>query len=180
MSSPASVKVIVGSTNPVKVESARQAFAEALFSSVEVIGVNVPSNVPDQPMSDQETLLGARNRSHAARERYPEADFWVGIEGGVAERDGQVESFGWVYVLSPQRHSSARSATFPLPPVVASRLRAGEELGPIVDHLFDEHNSKQKGGAVGLLSRTLVSREALYFQPMVLALIPFMQEKLFR
>lgn len=172
--------VIVGSTNPVKIASVRDAFQQALYQQATVQGARVLSGVPDQPFSDQDTLLGARNRAHNARTQHPEADFWIGIEGGVEERQGQFEAFGWVCVLNAVRQSTARSATFPLPPSVGARLTRGEELGPVIDQLFDEENSKQKGGAVGLLSRELISREDLYYQPIVLALLPFMQPELYR
>lgn len=171
--------IIVGSTNPVKIQSVRKAFQQAFSVPLEVRGTAVTSGVADQPMTDEETLRGANNRAHAARRRESEAAFWVGIEGGVDERNGCYEAFGWVYVLSPDRESSARSATFPLPLPVQQRLRDGEELGPLIDELFGAHNTKQKGGAVGMLSRETVSREALYAQPLLLALIPFMQPKLF-
>ena len=172
--------VIVGSTNPVKVASVRDAFHQALYHQAEVKGVRVISGVPDQPLSDKDTLLGARNRAHNARTQHPGADYWIGIEGGVEERKGQFEAFGWVCVLSSHHQSSARSATFPLPPSVGARLTRGEELGLVIDQLFDEENSKQKGGAVGLLSKELITREALYYQPIVLALLPFMQPDLYK
>ncbi|MCL4159787.1 UNVERIFIED_CONTAM: hypothetical protein GTU68_012718, partial [Idotea baltica] len=68
--------------------------------SFEVAGISVPSGVSDQPMSDQETLQGALNRAEAAQIAIPEADYWVGMEGGIAERDDQMEAFAWMVILS--------------------------------------------------------------------------------
>ena len=76
--------------------------------------------------------------------------------------------------------SQARSATFPLPPVVVRRIKNGEELGPIMDELFQKKESKKKGGAVGLLTNGLISRDALYAQPLIMALIPFLQPQLWK
>lgn len=171
--------VIVGSTNPVKVESVRRSFERVFGRAPRIEGLAVPSGVADQPLSDTATRRGARNRVLAAQRRRPEADFWVGVEGGVDYQNGHCEAFGWIVVRSTARESSARSATFPLPAAVGRRLRAGEELGPLIDQLFEEENSKQKGGAVGLLTRGIVSREALYFQPLVFALLPFLQPDLY-
>lgn len=172
-------RIIVGSANPVKVQSVRRAFEAALSGPFDVLGVKVSSGVSDQPLTDAATLQGAGNRAHRAREMQPDADFWVGIEGGVGRYNGAFEAFGWVYVLHADRSSSSRSATFPLPGSIQTRLADGEELGPLIDELFGVHNIKQKGGAVGMLSRELISREALYRQPLILALIPFMQPELF-
>gem|GEM_PF-6429282 len=35
------------------------------------------SEVADQPLSYQETLLGATNRANNAKNKYPNADYWV-------------------------------------------------------------------------------------------------------
>ena len=44
--------VLVGSKNPVKIESVKEAFAK-YFASVEVIGLDVDSKVPTQPVNYQ-------------------------------------------------------------------------------------------------------------------------------
>ena len=74
------MKVIVGSTNPVKINSTKLAFETAFTEDeFEVEGVSVVSDVRDQPMSNDETLLGAKNRAQHAKEKH-KADYWVGIE----------------------------------------------------------------------------------------------------
>ncbi|KAJ6443472.1 NTPase [Purpureocillium lavendulum] len=76
--------VIVSSKNPVKIGAARQGFAQMFpGAGFDIRGLSVPSGVPDQPFSDQETLDGATNRANNARAAAPDADYWVGIEGGV-------------------------------------------------------------------------------------------------
>jgi inosine/xanthosine triphosphatase len=168
------MKIIVASTNPVKQEAVRAAFEQAFPPPLLVEGINAPSGVPDQPMTDEETLQGASNRAAFAKRAQPDADFWVGVEGGVESRGESMEAFGWMVVLGQSRQGQARSASFLLPDSIVQSLRRGGELGPAMDALFEEHNSKHKGGAVGLLTHSLVSRQALYEQPLILALIPFL------
>jgi inosine/xanthosine triphosphatase len=174
-------KVVVASLNPVKQAAAQIAFKKAFPElKINVTGVNVPSGVRDQPMTDAETLLGARQRAQRAQQMSPHADFWVGLEGGVANMQGLgMQAFGWMCVRTDSREYSARSASFPLPRAAVAAIEDGEELGPVMDNLFQEQNTKHKGGAVGLLTNGLVSREALYIQPLIFALIPFMHEPLF-
>lgn len=174
-------KVVVASLNPVKQSAAKEAFEQAFPElNIDVTGVDVPSGVRDQPMTDSETLLGARQRAQRAQQLSPHADFWVGLEGGVANVQGLgMQAFGWMCVRTDSREYSARSASFPLPRAAVAAIEGGEELGPVMDGLFKEHNTKHKGGAVGLLTNGLVSREALYTQPLIFALIPFMHEPLF-
>jgi inosine/xanthosine triphosphatase len=173
------VRVVVASTNPVKQEAVYAAFNKAFEVAVDLIGVKAPSEVSDQPMTDEETKTGAINRARNAQLLAPDADYWVGVEGGAAMMDNDMEAFGWMAVLHATKLSCTRSATFLLPDQIAAQLKAGGELGPAMDALFKEHNSKHKGGAVGLLTNGLVTREALYEQPLLMALIPFLKPDLY-
>ncbi|MCE2780269.1 MAG: DUF84 family protein, partial [Algoriphagus sp.] len=64
---PNPLRVIVGSQNPVKVGCTREAFTQA-FGKVGVMeGVDALSNISAQPRSEEETLLGAKNRVFHAK-----------------------------------------------------------------------------------------------------------------
>ncbi len=114
------MKVIVASENPVKLRATREAFRNQFpGEEIECIALTVDSGVDDQPFSDDETRHGAINRSHNACELQPEADYWVGLEGGVDTFNGQLMTFAWMAVLGPGgRTSTARTVTLPLPPGV--------------------------------------------------------------
>jgi inosine/xanthosine triphosphatase len=172
--------VVIASRNPVKIEAVRQAF-EACFPArnFRFEGVQVPSGVSDQPMTDEETRRGARQRAESARAEMPQADFWVGLEGGL-ETDGQdLRAFAWMVVASANNRGEARTACFPLPPQVAALVREGRELGEADDIVFGQTNSKQQGGAVGLLTQGRISRTTYYREALILALIPFLQTELY-
>lgn len=174
------IRVVVASQNPVKLAAVRSGF-ERMFPefTIEVQAVGVASGVSHQPMSDAETLQGALNRALTARQQLPDADYWAGVEGGVEEKDGTISAFAWAAILSPERCSKARSATFDLPPALADLVRQGVELGEADDRLFGRQNSKQQNGAVGLLTGDVIDRAAYYEQPVILALIPFKNPHLF-
>jgi non-canonical (house-cleaning) NTP pyrophosphatase len=74
------------------------------------------------------------------------------------------------------RISETRSATLPLPPQVQQLIAEGLELGEANDRVFSTLNSKQGGGAYGLLTDGLMTRESIYTQTLILALIPFAHE----
>lgn len=181
MSAAASaIRVVVASSNPVKIAATREGF-ERMFAhaTFEVTPCDVPSGVSNQPKSDAETRRGAGNRAIAARKRQPDADFWVGIEGGIEALSGRYIAFAWVVVHSHEGTGESRSGTFLLPPRVATLLDEGMELGHANDLVFEEHNSKQHAGAVGLLTDGVIDRAQLYEHAMQLALIPFKQEALY-
>lgn len=173
------MRIVVASTNPVKIEAARRGFAQMFpDASLDVEGVSVPSGVSDQPMSDAETLQGARNRADHARSARPEADYWVGIEGGIEDRDGTLTAFAWMVILSPERVGRSRTATFVLPDEVAALVRQGMELGHADDAVFGRSNSKQANGSVGILTGDVIDRTDYYAHAVALALIPFVNRKL--
>ncbi len=172
--------IIVASTNPVKVAATRLGF-EQMFpgASLTVTGISVPSGVSDQPLSDSETLQGAQNRAHQAHLAQPDADFWVGIEGGLDEAaDGRFVVFAWVAIEGRDRSGQSRTATFILPLAVARLIRQGYELGHADDIVFQRTNSKQHTGSVGILTHDVITRTTYYQQAVVLALIPFMNHDL--
>jgi inosine/xanthosine triphosphatase len=173
--------VVVASTNPVKVNAAvgglQRMFPQ--FAFVEK-SVTVSSGVADQPLSDEETLAGALNRVRNARAAQPQADFWIGIEGGVAPMDGGLAAFAWVAVRSGDQLGKARSGAFFLPPAVRELVEKGIELGTADDIVFGRTDSKRAGGAIGLLTDNVVDRRQLYEQAVVLALVPFKNENLYR
>jgi inosine/xanthosine triphosphatase len=169
------VKVFVASKNPVKCAATHAAF-ESLYpdDDIELLSVSVASGVADQPMTDAETRLGARNRAANARLAEPGGDFWAGLEGGIEVIDDQLMAFAWMAVIGRDGPASlARSVSLPLPPAVRSLIDEGLELGEANDRVFSTLNSKQGGGAFGLLTDGRLTRESVYTQAMLLALMPF-------
>ncbi len=165
--------LVVASTNPVKIQAALDGFG-SMFPADEFSarGIAVASGVSDQPMSDAETLRGALNRVARAQSEAPDADYWVGMEGGVEDR-GELEAFAWIVVADRQRVGKSRTATFYLPEETARLVRQGIELGHADDQVFGRSNSKQQNGSVGLLTGDALDRTAFYTQAVILALIPF-------
>jgi non-canonical (house-cleaning) NTP pyrophosphatase len=60
-----------------------------------------------------------------------------------------------------------------LPPIIEEMLHSQGELGPVMDSLVNEVNTKQKGGAVGILTNGLSTRQAAYEQLVAMAAAPF-------
>lgn len=172
--------VIVGSKNPVKISCTEAAFHQAFEGSFLVEGLNISSGVSEQPYGDEETYEGAFNRANNAKIVFPEADYWVGIEGGVDLVEGEMHAFAWVVVIDKEgRAGKAKTSTFFLPRAIVELVEAGMELGEADDKVFQRINSKQENGAVGILTNGAVDRKEYYQQAVVLALIPFLQRDLY-
>jgi inosine/xanthosine triphosphatase len=155
-------RVAVGSTNPVKIGASR-AVMERLASGAEVVGIAAASGVPDQPWGDDETIRGALARARAAR-LATDADLGIGIEGGVvANDDGSIRTCAWAAAVTRDgREGVGGSLVLTLPPPVAELVRGGMELGLAMDTVTGSRNVKHGLGAVGILTRGLVSRQQAY------------------
>lgn len=168
-------KIVVASNNPVKINATLEGF-QRIFpdQSFEASGVSVASGVSDQPMTSAETIRGAMNRAMNAREKQPEANYWVGIEGGIDDTDDGMQCFAWVIVLGQdERIGRGQTAVFYVPIEVADLVRDGIELGHADDQVFGRNNSKQQNGAIGLLTDDAVDRTSYYVQAVIMALVPF-------
>lgn len=166
--------IALASHNPVKIQATLNAFRRMFPGErFEIASLTVSSGAPAQPMSDEETLRGAIQRARNAAVMIPEADYWVGIEGGVEDEGGDMTAFAWVVVKSGDSLGKGRTGAFFLPKAVADLVRQGKELGDADDIVFGRSNSKQENGAIGLLTGNVIDRTQLYEHAVVLALVPF-------
>lgn len=178
--------VLIGSGNPAKVQAVKDAFRKS-FGSTTFTFVPVPSTpsgVNAQPMGDEETQQGARNRAMNAIDLYHEKDivYSVGLEGGCEIReDGSYHCFAWmaVYSVKEEKWGLARTASFVLPKAIAKLMSQGMELGEADDLVFRKKDSKKSDGSVGILTHGVINRSEYYQHALVLALIPFVNPTLY-
>lgn len=172
------MKIAVGSTNPVKVTAVRSTITR-VWPEADVTAVSVPTGVSEMPMTDAETIVGARNRAIAARDQI-EANLGIGLEGGVHPNGEGLILHGWVVIVDENgREGVGGAARLPLPQHIANRVLAGEELGPVMDDILNDHNIRQKGGAVGALTNGLVLRSETFAVAVAYALSPFVSPNLY-
>ena len=121
MAAAPTLRVAVGSKNPVKVAAVRKAFFQAFPDRVLVcVGHDVPSGVSDQPWGHAETSRGAFQRANGAMVMHQGADYAVGLEGGVVDDYDVVRSIAYIAIRCRDgRESVEHTASFTLPPRVA-------------------------------------------------------------
>lgn len=77
------MKIIVASTNPIKVNAVKEILEDYKnFLGASIISVKASSGVSHQPKSLQETVEGARNR---AKNAFKDCDYSIGIESGLMQ-----------------------------------------------------------------------------------------------
>jgi inosine/xanthosine triphosphatase len=176
------MKVLVGSENPVKIEAAREVFSQ-YFGRVKVTGLGVSSKVSTQPI-DEEVFKGAKNRALELKKLKEKkslgADFFVGIEGGITKLYSKWFASGVGCVIDNQgRIGYGVSPYFELPGKIVKQLLSGSELGEVMEEISGKENIRQKEGAIGMLSKGMMDRKALYIHCLISALVPFINKDLY-
>jgi inosine/xanthosine triphosphatase len=173
-------KVVIASKNPVKINAVSIGFNSVFKDEeFEFITVSVASGISDQPMSDSETYQGAKNRTDNAYNEVSDADYYVGIEGGIEIFEGDMMCTAWVIIRSGDKYGKAKTGAFFLPKEIARLIKDGKELGEADDIFFQCSNSKQDGGSVGILTGNVIDRTKYYSDAVILALIPFINQGLY-
>lgn len=146
----------------------------------EVRSVSVESGVSNQPMSANETITGANNRAKNALAAVSDADFGVGIEGGLEEINGKWFECGWICVIerASGRQGIGSSARFEMSSVLMSPiLNEKKELAAVMDELTGETDVRSGLGAMGVLTAGYLDRSSAYSHGVMFALAPFLSEK---
>jgi inosine/xanthosine triphosphatase len=168
--------IIVGSTNPAKVEAVRLAVRQIRMNerltghghilqdvTVESVqGVSVHSGVSSQPRSDEETIQGAVNRAHDLHVQFPDA-VCIGLEGGTTETRYGMMICNWGCLVEPGgRRYVSGGLRMPLPASIADGIRQGKELGELMDQYTNRAGVSKKEGAIGILSQGLIDRSHMF------------------
>ena len=127
------MKIALGSTSKDKKEIIENTI------SGDILCFNVDSGVSDQPMSEDETIRGAINRSKSAMTFCKDCDFSVGLEGGLHNTDGNLYLICAAAVFSKKGELSVGvSEKTALPPEVSKQVLAGGSFGVIIRQYLSE------------------------------------------
>lgn len=170
--------IAIGSTNPAKVDAVR-CVVLPIWPDAQLLPVQVDSGVGAMPMSDEEGMRGAQQRARHARESVG-ADMGIGLEGAICDSPEGMYITNWVAVVHRDGRSSlGNGGRLPLPERIAQELRAGAELGPVIDRYSGQVNSKQHQGAAGYLTLGVIPREMAFRIAVAFALAPFLRPELY-
>jgi len=174
-------KIIVGSKNPAKIEAVEQAFNTVWPDEKwDVVGVDVESDVSNQPMTDEESILGATNRARKSLAQN-DADFGIGLEGGLCRVNNRWFEYGWIVILSKSGITGIGSTSrIIVPDQIMTLVREGFEVGAANDKIFGRENSKQAEGHFGLMTNNIITRTDAYRDGVIVALASFLHPDLMK
>ena len=150
--------IIVGSTSPVKTEAVREAFSE-YYTDITVEAVPIPSNVNPYPWSDEEMLEGALNRARGALKRVPDADYAVGLEGGLQQLGEWMIVKQLAVVIKGEEIGVGLSSGYDCPKGLLEQIKPQRESNrKNIDDFFGEEEILSKEGPIGVLTRSKMTR----------------------
>jgi inosine/xanthosine triphosphatase len=170
------MKIAVGSKNPVKIQAVKEVLNE-IWDDIEIVSVNANSGIGEMPINEKESIQGAINRARDAMQKTG-ADFGVGLEGSVNDTDYGMFLLGHVVVLDKYENIGiGNGGGMVLPEKIAKEIKAGKELGPVIDDFSGIKNSKQKDGAVGFFTNGLITRKDGFKMGVSFAMSRFINKK---
>lgn len=173
--------VAVGSTNPAKVSAAKIGFGKVFPNDkIKVVGTDVKSGVSDQPMSDKEAIKGAINRAKAAFKSAKNADYGVGMEGGLHQIGKNWFESGWIAVINKEgKMGLGTCARWQVSNKVIGKLAEKGELGNIFEELANVKTAKDIGGVHSIITNQNLTRNVTYSHGVIFALAPFFSDPQF-
>ena len=176
------MKILMGTKNPGKIEGAKQAF-EKYFENIEIEGINVDSEVGNQPVNEQ-IFLGAKNRvkniKEYAKKNNIAADFYIASEAGITNLLGNWIDINAAVVESKDGFQSVgTSQGFPIPEKYIPEILE-TELGKVMDKLFSSNGLGKGNGGIKYLTHDVVTRIDLTRNAFVMALTSHINEDLWK
>ena len=176
--------IAVGSENQPKLEAVRKA-AHKYFPKgtyVDVVGVAAPSGVSDHPITPTEARQGALNRAVVAYDSVFDADFWVGIEGGLEEISVIVpETFkrleekrwiesGYCFVMDRKaRFAYGQAGSVRVPDHLIDSIMKGKDLSAAFEEHFGVSRIGERGGYTDWLTGGALDRTDSYVPGIIAA-----------
>ena len=169
------MKVVIETKNPGKIEGAKKAL-EHYFNDFEIIGIPVSSNVSDEPVNE-ETYTGAKNRVDNlikyAKENNIEADYYMAVESGIINSLGKWSIINIAVVKDKDDYESwGNSMGFPVPDKYVKDI-IENELGPVMDKIFNKTDLRSGTGGINILTNNVVSRIDMTESAFIMALTQF-------
>jgi non-canonical (house-cleaning) NTP pyrophosphatase len=159
----------LGSTSQIKTKAVAAAcIALGLTASIKTMAV--ASKVSTQPVGQEETARGARNRAHGAQD-HTKGSYGIGIENGIRWNGNVWEDFAVVIVCAPNgTEVLCESATIILPTDAVEVARARGFSTTTVGQVLTEWHGSDPNDPHTLLTNGTHSRLSLLTDTLINAL----------
>lgn len=173
------MKIVVGSLNPLKLQAV-ESILRKVHPGSECVAVKVESGVSHTPLSNNETIDGARRRAREAL-KISRADWGVGLEGGLVRIGETWFTSVWCVIWDNSQETLGGGVHFQLPEsVVREIIEEGREMGECMDRLTGLTLTNREMGAEGVLTAGLIDRKTTFENAIIYALAPRISQEYYR
>ncbi|MDP2091213.1 MAG: inosine/xanthosine triphosphatase [Candidatus Gracilibacteria bacterium] len=171
--------IAIGTTRLPKVEGIKEGIKSCPYlnhiENIEYILEKSDSNISDMPLSIDEIILGAKNRSQNMKKSGIVADFYIGIEGGTTKIGNKKYIGGVVYIENKEgKGHYGISAMMEVPDIIEDMLyNKGLELGPVMGELSGKTDIRSENGSMGAWSNDMFTRIDEFATAFKAAICPF-------
>ncbi|MDP3990141.1 MAG: inosine/xanthosine triphosphatase [archaeon] len=174
----------VGSKNNVKIEAVRQVLnGYDQFKDGLVEGIDVESNVSEQPFSLEDTVLGAINRATNA---FVDCDYGVGLESGIfftiVKENRRYFENTVCCIYDGNRHCLGFSPAFELSTTIMKLIFSGMNLEEATKELKLTDNPRvgRAEGIIGILTKGKATRIEYTKPAITMAMIQYQNPELYK
>ena len=185
------IKVCIGSQNPTKINAVELAFKK-VFKNFKLFNISANSEVSNQPIGFDEIIQGAVNRATQALKFLKNKKIneslllGIGLESGLVEipqANSKYMDFQYCAIIDENKYITLGSGNaFEHPKSVIDEVLTKEnaEVGFIIGRLANNMDLKNTGGAISFLSKNIISRTDILANAVICALLPRINEELYR
>lgn len=173
------MKINLGTMSESKFQILKKALVDTNLDGTEILRVDVNSEIDDQPLNLEVTILGAKNRARNAFHQNPEdGAVGLGLEAGLVkfEKEALYNLVCVCAIYTEGKSFLGVTGFIPLPKDTSIKVDNKEEFGVAIREyeLKEQLDAKMKK----LVTR-LISRETDFISAIALALIQFENSKCF-
>jgi non-canonical (house-cleaning) NTP pyrophosphatase len=169
----------IGTANKPKSEAIEHVLTTSPYTNEATFSNHrVPSWVPDMPTTLEELRTWAKNRAVYTRRERPDADYFVGMEGGVY-KDYEWEEYWLLGVVYIENRDGVGhwgySCHLKVPDIVAEGLFDWQwrDLEQVIHALGGEENIGDKQGSFHIWTDGMLSRREQFIMATQCAIAPF-------
>jgi inosine/xanthosine triphosphatase len=170
--------IAVGSTNSVKVQALEEIVKEyPALEAAKIVSTSTVSGVSEQPLSLEETILGAKNRAKNAFDLSQPCQYGIGIEGGLCASPGTQTGFMMINICSifdGTHHHIGFTSGYEVPPQILEHI-LNQQMDLSQACLHSGITSKAKVGAseglIGILTLGRIDRKRYIKECIRMALV---------
>jgi len=167
------MKISLGTTNNTKIDAVKKVFKKFYpHEMICVATVDVKSK-QSQPVGVDNIIRLAKRRARICAQMIPDADYHIGIEGGIVRMKQGIFAQTWIAVLKNKRISIAAGPMLPIPAKIRKTIEKNKSLGSAIESLSQKKNIHYEGGASGYFTHGLYKRIDDIYAALMYALTPF-------